>query len=158
MLEVLMYLFEHHMQAGRPFSIEEPKLMHELEGEGFSSSTIKNALTWLQGLESFQLEQGKMTIPSQHSHRVYTTEEMVRMDIESRNFINRLEERAVLNAQTREWVIDRVLSLNNDFIQLFHVKWVCLLVLYRVHGEEAVLTCVDTLELNEAEREPETIH
>ena len=158
MLEVLMYLFEHHMQAGRPFAIEEPKLMHELQEEGFSTAMIKNALGWLEELETFQLEQRKMTSPSQFAHRVYTTEEMVRMDLESRNFISRLEERDVLNPQTREWVIDRVLSLNNDFIQLFHVKWVCLLVLYRVYGEDAVLTCVETLELNEEEKEPETIH
>ena len=56
-LDVLLYLFEHHFEAGegplidRIAPIKDEPLYTELQHAGFSPAEIRSAFDWLDGLE-----------------------------------------------------------------------------------------------------------
>ena len=51
-LEVLMYLFERHMQNNCAVDIHDEMIYSELKEAGFNFEQINGALEWLEGLES----------------------------------------------------------------------------------------------------------
>ncbi|WP_434801604.1 DUF494 family protein [Serratia symbiotica] len=68
--------------------------------------------------------------------RIYTKKENVRLDASCRGFLLFLEQIQVLNLETREMVIDRVMSLDNTEFNLEDLKWVVLMVLFNIPGYE----------------------
>lgn len=70
------------------------------------------------------------------SMRIYAPEEIERLDLESRGFLLFLEHINVLTPETREMVIDRVMGLETDEFELDDLKWIILMVLFNVPGNE----------------------
>lgn len=66
--------------------------------------------------------------------RIYTKKENVRLDASCRGFLLFLEQIQVLNLETREMVIDRVMALDNTEFDLEDLKWVVLMVLFNIPG------------------------
>jgi Smg protein len=144
MFEVLMYLFENHMQSDCKLHLTEDLLMAELEKVGFNSATIDKALNWLEGLITVQehIDIGSTS----NSHRIYNYSEIHRLNSEIRGFLLFLEEQMnILNTVTRELVIDRLMAIEDQEIGLHHVKWVILLVLFNQPNEEVALARMETL-------------
>ena len=125
-LDVLMYLFENYQAIEFSDTDNHATLRDELVAAGFPEEEVKHAFHWLDGLA----EQRQLPIifgPS-GAIRVYAREELSRLSTECRGLLMYLEQLGILNAASRELVIDRLLALHEE-IDLDRVKWVCLLVL-----------------------------
>ncbi|CIB30978.1 Uncharacterized protein conserved in bacteria [Salmonella enterica subsp. enterica serovar Typhi] len=85
------------------------------------------------------------------SMRIYTVEECERLDASCRGFLLFLEQIQVLNLETREMVIERVLALDTAEFDLEDLKWVILMVLFNIPGCENAYQQMEELlfEVNE---------
>ncbi|MGD9390183.1 MAG: DUF494 family protein, partial [Thioalkalispiraceae bacterium] len=61
-----------------------------------------------------------------------------------------LEQTGVLDHNTRELVIDRVMALEADEIDMEQLKWVVLMVLFNQPGREAAFAWMEDLVFEEA--------
>jgi Smg protein len=146
MFEVLLYLFETHMQGDCKVALTEDYLMTELERVGFDSASIDNALEWLEGL--LVLQENTLPPVCTGSIRVYHLYEMHRLSTDVRGFLLFLRQAAILNTFTQELVINRLLAIDQEEeITLAEVKWVTLLVLFNQPDEEEALACMENLVL-----------
>ena len=67
---------------------------------------------------------------SRSSFRAYAPRELTKLDAQSRGFLLTLEHSGILNADTRELVIERALAANGDTLSLEQLKLVVLMVLW----------------------------
>ena len=148
-LDVLMYLFENYMNDEIEFDTDEESLRVELQEAGFQQTEITKAFQWLEGLVDRQ-EGEEHTQVNASSMRVYTPEESDKLDLDSRGFLLFLEQTGVLDHNTRELVIDRVMALEADEIDLEQLKWVVLMVLFNQPGREAAFAWMEDLVFDEA--------
>ena len=146
-LDVLMYLFDNYMESDSELSADEESLRMQLVEAGFSEVEIGKAFSWLEGLAE---QQGTLPIDPARSVRVYTSRELERINVEGRGFLLFLEQIGVLDPATRELTIDRLMALEADDIDLDHLKWVVLMVLFNQPGHEAALAWMEDLVFNTA--------
>ena len=147
-LEVLMYLFENYMNDEIEFDTDEESLRTELEQAGFHKVEISKAFLWLEGLAGLQ-DGTKQLAFNAESIRLYTDEETEKLDLDSRGFLMFLEQTGVLDHNTREMVIDRVMALESEEIDLEQLKWVVLMVLFNQPGREAAYAWMEDLVFDE---------
>lgn len=151
-LDLLMYLFENHMEE-EPHLPPAPlrtDLQQKLLHAGYDAEEIGRAFSWLDAAaneptDRFSLPQADVSAPKPTSFRVFTTEEQMALDIESRGLLIQLEAIGVLSAQTRETVIERALALDNEELDIEDIKWVVMLVLFARPGEEAAFAWMEDL-------------
>lgn len=138
MFDVLMYLFETYIHNEVEMRVDQDKLTDDLTRAGFHQDDIYNALNWLEKLADLQDGQGKVFAMSGDplALRIYTDEECQFLDTECRGFLLFLEQIQVLNLETREMVIDRVMALDAVEFDLEDLKWVILMVLFNIPGYE----------------------
>jgi Smg protein len=123
--DVLMYLFEHYMEDELEILPDSDSVRTELLAAGFAQIEINKAFDWL---ESLSLQRTiKPTIPT--SYRIFSNEEQVKLDLESRDLLMFLERSGILSSTNREVVIDRALALEDEELTLEKLKWIVLLVL-----------------------------
>lgn len=88
MMDILMYLFETYIHSDADLMIDQDELEDELLRAGFHQQEIYKALHWLEGLAA--LQQGgdrlDMATGSATSTRIFTQEEMLRLDVTCRGF------------------------------------------------------------------------
>ncbi len=147
MFDILMYLFENYIYNETEVVVEQNALTKELQKAGFHSREIYQALGWLEQLSDLQYNDEKPYLnrnPSS-SVRIYTEEETRFLDSECQNFLMFLEHTSVIDAQTREMVIDRVFALDKPDFILEDLKWVVLMVLFNVPGKEHAYTQMEDL-------------
>lgn len=141
--DVLMYLFENYLYDDEPQPDRE-SLETELFDAGFQQVEIRKAFDWLDGLaNSHNLPSDPME--GARSIRMYTDEEMTRLDAESRGFLLFLEQIGVLTPTSREVIIDRLVALEDDESDIDLVKWVTLMVLYNQPGQEEAFAWMENL-------------
>jgi len=153
MFDILMYLFENYIHSEAEVFVDHDELTDELLKAGFEHDEIYKALGWLEKLADLQ---NADTIPYLTKHvstsmRVYTEQEVMRLDEECRGFILFLEQINVLDLETREMVIDRVMELDIQDFMLDDLKWVVLMVLFNVPGHENAYTQMEELVFEEPE-------
>ena len=138
MFDVLMYLFETYIHTEAELRVDQDKLEQDLTDAGFEREDIYNALLWLEKLADYQegLAEPMQLASDPLSMRIYTPEECERLDASCRGFLLFLEQIQVLNLETREMVIERVLALDNAEFELDDLKWVILMVLFNIPGCE----------------------
>ena len=83
--------------------------------------------------------------------RIYTAEEYRKIDTTGQGFLMFLEQINVLDATTREMVIDRVMDLDAASISLEDLKWVVLMVLFNVPGKETAYAQMEDLIFDEVD-------
>jgi len=154
-LDVLMYLFDNYMSDDIEFDTDEESLRVELQEAGFQSLEISKAFEWLEGLVALQDFPEKLSLVNTSSLRIYTTEEAEKVDLDARGFLMFLEQTGVLDHNTREMVIDRVMALDEDEIDIEQLKWVTLMVLFNQPGREAAFAWMEDLVFEEA---PGVVH
>jgi Smg protein len=147
-LDVLMYLFENFMDEETHIDASQEALKTELVSAGFPEAEINKAFSWLEGLSKAQ-EHWSPAGPGVPSVRIFTPQELDRLDLECRGFLLFLEQVGVLDQATRELVIDRVMALGTEEIDLEQLKWVILMVLFNQPGQEAALAWMEDLVFNE---------
>ena len=151
MFDILLYLFENIVNDSAELWVDEGELTSELRKAGFHDDDIYKALNWLEDLADLQTNDIAPFINGQTdiSNRVYTQQEMIKLDTECRGFILFLEQINLLDVATREMVIDRVMELEEPTINLEDLKWVVLMVLFNVPGKEAAFEQMENLVFDE---------
>lgn len=153
MLNVIMYLFKHHMDQGTSLIISPDRLSEELESAGFSKPSISMAFNWLENLSADNQE--KFTAPQTDSIRVFQGLEAHYINRKCQDYIHYLTRTNILNLKTREFVIDQLLNLRNINVDISLLKWVTLLVLYNQEESEEALKRMELLVMENTEL---TIH
>ncbi|MBO1520081.1 DUF494 family protein [Oceanisphaera pacifica] len=153
MFEVLMYLFETYIHTDVDAEVEQDALADELTQAGFHKQEILKALAWLERLADLQVaeETPKWARSEPDSFRIYTQEELYKIDAEGRGFLLFLEQIKVLNSETREIVIDRLMELDSPEIELDDLKWVAMMVLFNIPGSESAYHQLEELVFEEPE-------
>ena len=145
-----MYLFEHYFDEDSEVEADQESLRHELLDAGFPEAEIAKAFAWLEGLTADGAIAPAPDGGAMPANRVYTDEESERLDLECRSFLLFLEHARVLDSNTRELVIDRVMALDAEDIDLEQLKWVVLMVLFNQPGKEAVFSWMEDFVLDRA--------
>lgn len=142
--EVLMYLFENYLYNEEESNVDRDSLESELHEAGFTGGEIRKAFEWLDALADTRT---LPTTPSggERSIRIYGEPEQLRLDVETRGFIMYLEQAGILNADSRELVLDRILALEDHDVDLDTVKWIILMVLFNRPGEEEAYNWMENL-------------
>jgi Smg protein len=141
-LDVLIYLFDHYTVDSHDANREA--LVSELEEAGFQGREIDKAFAWLEALSE---DQERRRAPGQRSVRIFAPQELDRLDAASRGFLMDLEQSGVLTPTHREIVIDRIMALDAEDVDLEQVKWVTLMVLFNMPGQEAAYALLEDLVL-----------
>lgn len=153
MFDVLMYLFETYIHNEPEIQVDQDTLTNDLAEAGFDRNDIYNALNWLEKLADLQEGENAPYFMGADplAMRIYTEEEGLRLDAGCRGFLLFLEQIQVLNLETREMVIDRVMALDNTEFDLEELKWVVLMVLFNIPGYESAYQQMEELlfEVNE---------
>lgn len=151
MFDILLYLFENIVNDSAELWVDEGELTKELKKAGFHEDDIYKALMWLEDLADLQSNDIAPFIIGQTdlTTRVYTQQEMMKLDTECRGFLLFLEQISLLDVATREMVIDRVMELEETMIGLEDLKWVVLMVLFNVPGKEAAFEQMENLVFEE---------
>jgi len=146
MFDILMYLFENYVHSEVELMVDEDELTKELTRAGFHQSEILKALSWLERLAALQeSDTPYVRTNDSYSFRIYTNDEIDKLDMECRGFLLFLEEIGVLNFNTREMVIDRVMELDEPTLVLEDLKWVILMVLFNAPGNESAYEQMEDL-------------
>ncbi|HPQ94485.1 MAG: DUF494 domain-containing protein [Thiothrix sp.] len=133
-LDVLFYLFENYPELEDEPSEDRESLNQYLQGAGFLPGEINRAFNWLESLGDEAHALGPASDPA--AIRVFTAEEQRWLDTECRSYLLFLERAGVLNAETREQIIGRVLELEDNDFDLDRLKWVILMVLLNRPDED----------------------
>jgi Smg protein len=155
MFEVLVYVYENYWRGDA--CPELLRLERKLSAVGFDADEIRQALSWLDGLnlaaQSTQWRatetpvaprQSLATLQSPHSMRVYSVAEQDRLGAACLGFVSFLESSGVLPSPMREIVIDRAMAVADDEVSLDDLKIIILMV-YWSFGEEPDALVLDEL-------------
>lgn len=153
-LNVLMYLFHHHMDKENPIDLSNMKIIDDLKSAGFHAHIIGKAFRWLHHLIDFADQPIK---PSEHSFRIYNEYERQLLDDECRHFIFSLEQQEILTPHAREIVIHLAIELAYEGIDLHLLKWVVLMVLFNLPKSEKALAHMEFLVLS-SDNPSDTMH
>ena len=151
-LDVLLYLFENYIDTDADDAKKPDKdaLEVELEKLGFLQLEIHKAFEWLESMTV--VSEDSTETNNQHSAmRLFSDEEQERLDLECRGYLLFLEQVGVLDAETREIVVERVLALDEDEIDLDQMKWVVLMVLFYQPGREVAYAWMEDLVFEDLE-------
>ncbi len=102
---------------------------------------------WLDGLSGEQL--GKVAEATARAVRVFSGQELLRLDTDVRGYLMFLENLRILSGTQRELVIDRLMALEADEIDIEQVKWVVLMVLFSQPGQESAYAQMEDLVFEE---------
>jgi Smg protein len=149
-LEVLMYLFENYMDDDPEFNTDQETLAARLREAGFRRGEINKAFTWLEDLSSMCEEtetgaEGGKPLSLRH----FAPEESEKLDTAAKGFLLFLEQHGILDATTREMVIDRVMALDTEEFDLEQLKWVVMMILYNQPGRDQAYAWVEDLVYDE---------
>lgn len=146
MLDVLMYLFQSGIYEDTDADPDRESIQIELLEAGFPSREVQQAFAWLDSL----IDRQAVLLPVNHrSHRIYVQAEQARLDADCRGFLLFLEQSGILDSETRERVIDRVMALEADDIDLHQLKWIILMVLLNQPGQEEAYAWMEGLVFDE---------
>jgi Smg protein len=128
MYEILVYLFENCQRSD--VSHDRERVARRLSAAGFEDSDIHEALSWLAGVVRGPHRSIAQLPDSGRAIRVYAPRELGKLDAACRGFLLSLEQQCVLNAHTREHVIERALAAAGGPLSLEQLKLVVLMVLW----------------------------
>lgn len=145
-LDVLMYMFEHYMD-------DEPEpdrdsLYEALSEAGFDHDQVDDAFGWLDELNQLRSDGSGSQVGT--GLRVFSELECLQLDVTCRGFLMHLEQSGILTAAQREVVVDRLMALGSDEVDVEHVKWVVLMVLFNQPGQEEAYARMEGLVFEDA--------
>ena len=148
-LDVLIYLFENYMFDDDGYEPDQETLMLELSQAGFEHGMIDQAFDWLENLAAL-CEQHPEELPESAGGTIrhYTVEECEHLNLEARGLLLSLEQCGVLNAVSREMVIDQLMALGVEQVEIDHIKWVILMVLSNYTGGDGMSELTESLILD----------
>ena len=150
-LNVLMYLFRHHMSEDAEIQdVPRGKLVDHLEKVGFQRSAIQQAFAWLERLNDLQTND--QALRENKSLRIYNEFEKEVLDNDCLGFLHFLVEAKILTPYTRELVVHQAMELaaDDEEVDVSLLKWVALMVLFSQPDDKLAMQCMEFLVLDEA--------
>ncbi len=148
-IDVLLYLFENYIDTEDTNKPDKDTLELELERVGFQQMEVNKAFDWLESMTvATELDNSR---PLKQALRIYNDQELERLDVKARGYLLFLEQVEVLDADTREIVIERVMALDTDEIDLDQLKWIVLMVLFYQPGREVAYAWMEDLVFEDLE-------
>ena len=129
MFDILVYVYEHCQRS----DVEQDAqgVARKLSDAGFDEPDISAALSWLAGATR-EARRGRTPVPaSVPVHRILAAREAAKLGVESHDFLLGLERCGILDAESRERVLERVVAAPVDTLSVEQVKLVVLMVLWR---------------------------
>ena len=148
-MDVLMYLFDSHVDDEADVDTNADSVRIGLLEAGFEERQVTRALEWLDGLASLRESATGHEPAAIVSLRVFNAEEMEKLDAECRGFLLFLEQAQVLSPGEREMVMDRVMALQLDDVDLHQLKWIVLMVLLNLPGRESSVAWMEDLVMDD---------
>lgn len=139
--DVLIYLFENYMDGEVDLAPDPDVIRTELLEAGFPQPEINKAFEWLESLT----ERHTIKAVSSPAFRIFSGQEMAKLDAECRGLLLFLEQSGILTPESRELVIDRVMAFNEESISLENLKWIVLMVLFSQPDEEIAFARMENL-------------
>lgn len=128
MYDILVYLFEnYHHPTAFP---ENKTLFRKLSAVGFENGEIREALAWLSVLSAAVAKTAQMDFRNLGAFRVFDESERKRLTIDCQNFLHFLENAGIVDAQSRELIIEVALSLKDRHFGVDQLKVVTLMALW----------------------------
>lgn len=155
--DVLLYLFENYIDTDDSNKPDKDALETELEGVGFPHLEIHKAFDWLESMTVIEEDESSNSNSDEDEQkpesamRFFSELELLRLDVQCRGYLLFLEQVGVLDGETREVVIERVMALDTDEIDLDQMKWVVLMVLFYQPGREAAYAWMEDLVFEDLE-------
>lgn len=151
MLDVLMYIFENYIGEQNQLGTSVEVILSEMEREGFSREQIFQAIHWFSDLcEPNHQLWANGSFASTFSIRYFAPQEIECLGVEGADFLLYLQRMGVLDDASRELVLDRVMALGYREIQIAHLKWVVLMVLFNDPQKKSELELLKSMVLQEA--------
>ncbi len=144
-IDVLIYIYETYMDGEKQLPSDQILIEEHLLKIGFHEGEINKAFDWLDELAWRQgslYENGDF---NQASMRLYSDEEVQRIDMESRGLLLFLEQNGILDPLSRELVIERAMALENPELDSDDIQWIALLVLLNQPGQETAFSLMENL-------------
>lgn len=151
-LDVLFYLFDNFSDYSDPNQNREA-MHHYLQNAGFPDGQISKAFDWLESLDAVEHEALLQLNPK--SIRVFSAKEKRWLNPDCQNYLLFLQKSGVLTANTREFIIDKVLALRDIDFNLDKLKWVVMIILLNHPDREAEYTWMDDIAMSD---EPPVYH
>lgn len=144
MMDVLVYVFENYLTEH--YSLTETRhrkdIISGLQQIGFHPGLIEEALTWLSHVS--ETERPKIAEKAD-SLRHFSETEWRMLGDEGVHFIEYLQEQKILNAETRELLIDGLLYLKADNIDVDDLQWLVLIILFSQPDQEHAFADLERL-------------
>ena len=144
-IDVLVYLFDNYLDIDLDFIEQENDLEYELEQAGFTVSEIHKAFDWLGDLAELHMSYENIAYLKNTTIRILTEEEINKLDKDARSFFIGLEQLGLLDAPSREMILDRMMAIETDTLTLEQFKRIVGLVMINQPGHDAILAWVDAL-------------
>jgi len=133
------------MDGEKQLPSDQVLIEEHLLNVGFHEGEINKAFDWLDELAWRQGALHESGDISQVSMRIYSDEEVQRIDMESRGLLLFLEQNGILDPLSRELVIERAMALENPELDSDDIQWIALLVLLNQPGQEAAFNVMQNL-------------
>lgn len=143
MFEILLYLFEHYAKIET--TPERAILAIKLNAAGFEGNEIEQVLDWLSDLNQIKQAQSADILCHSHAIRVYTGDEMHRLETTGVSFLGFIERSGMINARQREWIIHQVMSLGEGQDIEQQMRWITLVALWSQHPDQSIMLLEDML-------------
>jgi Smg protein len=127
--EVIMFLFDHYLNAEVELLLDGENLGDELEDAGFTAAEINKAFAWLSALAEACKASAGLIEHRARSVRIFTEEEQNKLDPACLDFMIKLDNARVLAAQTREIIIESAMAIEVEILTLQQFKRIITLVL-----------------------------
>ncbi len=149
-LDVLMYLFENYMIEDTELQPVRADLENELTRMGFTNGEIGKAFNWLEDLSELCNVVADDSNCPLNAMRHYTAYEARKINVEIQGILLSLEESGMINSNTREIIIDRIMALDIednhiDDNQTENAKWVIMMVLCNIDTNDNALELAEEL-------------
>jgi Smg protein len=141
MYDILAYLFENCQQA--EIADDRERVARKLSAAGFDDCDISEALHWLAGVMRAPHASTRALPDRRTSFRAFAPRELAKLDAECRGFLLTLEHSGILNAATRELVLERSLAASGHMLSLEQLKLIVLMVLWNQNTPTSQLLAED---------------
>lgn len=146
--DVLMYLFENYIDDDSSQQSDPEELKALLREAGFGKSHIAKAFEWLEGLVRLQDEDALVSTSGvSDTIRAFHPDEARKLNVECQGFLHFLEQMGVIDATSREHIIDRAMALETEEIDLSQLKWVVLMVMFNQTGTDEAYVWMENMVL-----------
>lgn len=155
MFDILVYLFENYVHVDACPASDQ--LARKLSAVGFDEDEINEALEWFSGLRQVSSQRPELS-PQSTAARVYAETELAQIDVDCRGFLLFLENAGLVNAVSRELIIERAMALTDSALSLNRFKVIVLMVLWQQDAPMDSLILDELLTEDDEDHGPPAYH